>query len=105
MLVFDQLKKDDPQLRFMAVMVLAGILILLGGLWWVQVVSSRYYQEKLETQSIRTVRIPAVRGKILDRDRRPLAQNLPSYKIALYIAEFSKNYQTAYANALTRNET
>ncbi|MDB6067551.1 MAG: Penicillin-binding protein 2 [Pedosphaera sp.] len=102
MLVFDQLKKDDPQLRFLAVMVLAGILILLGGLWWVQVVSSRYYQEKLETQSIRTVRIPAVRGKILDRDGRPLAENLPSYKIDLYIEELSKNYQTAYATALTR---
>ena len=41
MLIFDQLKKDDPQLRLVAVMVLGGLGVLLAGLWWVQVVSAR----------------------------------------------------------------
>ena len=69
MLIFDQLKKDDPQLRAVsAVVVLGGLGMLLAGLWWVQVVSARDYQRILETQSFRTVRIPAVRGKILDRN-------------------------------------
>ena len=81
MLIFDQLKKDDPQLRLLAMMVLAGLLILLAGLWWVQVVSTRRYQQKLEVQSLRTVRIPAVRGRILDREGRPLAENRPQYNI------------------------
>ena len=62
MLIFDQLKKDDPQLRLVAVVVLGGLGVLLAGLWWVQVVSARDYQANLETQSFRTVRIPAVRG-------------------------------------------
>ena len=66
--IFDQLKKDDPQLRLIAVLVLGGLSVLLAGLWWVQVVSARDYQANLETQSFRTVRIPAVRGKILDRN-------------------------------------
>lgn len=99
MLIFDQLKKDDPQLRFLAFLTLGGLLVLLGGLWWVQVVSTRFYRDKLEGQSIRTVRIPAVRGKILDREGRPLAQNEPHYNIAIYLEELSTNFQAGYVRA------
>ena len=67
MLIFDELKKNDPQLRLVAVVLAGGLCILLAGLWWVQIVSAREYQSHLETQSYRTVRIPAARGKILDR--------------------------------------
>ena len=102
MLVFDQLKKDDAQLRFLAMLVLSGMLILLGGLWWVQIVSTRYYREKLEVQSTRTVRMPAVRGKILDRNGEPLAENRPSYSIDLYLEELSRQFQAAFARALAR---
>ncbi len=105
MLVFDQLKKDDPQLRFLAFIVLAGLLVLFTGLWWVQLVSSRHYQEKLLIQSIRTVRIPAVRGKILDREGRSLAENRPSYNVDLYLEELSTNFQGAYASALRATKT
>ena len=75
MLIFDQLKKDDPQLRFLATVVFGGMVILFAGLWWVQIVSSSRFQKDLETQSVRTVRIPSLRGKILDRDGRALAEN------------------------------
>jgi penicillin-binding protein 2 len=102
MIIFDQLKKDDPQLRLLAVVVMAGILVLLAGLWWVQVVSTRRYQQKLEIQSLRTVRIPAVRGRILDRDGRALAENRPQYNIDLYLEELSTNYQYACSNVDAR---
>jgi penicillin-binding protein 2 len=102
MLIFDQLKKDDPQLRFLALIVLGGMLVLFSGLWWIQVVSVKYYQEKLEIQSIRTVRIPAVRGKILDREGRPLAENRPSYNVDLYLGDLSAKFQTAYTTNLSR---
>src|SRR5579872_6464948 len=100
MLVFDQLKKDDPQLRFIAIVVFGGMMILLAGHWWVQVVSKRAYREKLQTQSIRTVRVPPVRGMILDRDGEPLAETRPSYNVDLYLEELSRNFQTAYAASL-----
>ena len=102
MLIFDQLKKDDSQLRLLAMAVLAGILVLLAGLWWVQVVSTRRYQQKLEIQSLRTVRIPAVRGRILDREGRALAENRPQYNIDLYLEELSTNYQYACSNVVAR---
>ena len=97
MLLFDQLKKDDLQLRLVALAVLGGLGVLLGGLWWVQVVSARDYQAHLETQSFRTVRIPAVRGKILDRNGVALAENRPNYSVSLYLEELDGPFRHAYA--------
>ena len=100
MFVFDQLKRRDPQLRTIALVVLGGLTVLLGGLWWVQVVSARDYQESLETQCFRTVRIPAVRGKILDREGNVLAENRPTYGVSLYLEELSKPFRTANSNQI-----
>ena len=102
MLIFDQLKKDDPQLRLVAIVVLGSLGVLLAGLWWVQVVSARDYQANLETQSFRTVRIPAVRGKILDRNGVVLAENRPSYNVSLYLDELHKSFDVAYAEEARR---
>lgn len=102
MLVFDQLKKNDPQLRAMTLVVLGGLGILLAGLWWVQIVSARDYQESLEIQSFRTVRIPAVRGSILDRNHVVLAENRPSYSVSLYLDELRAPFDNAYSNAFRR---
>lgn len=102
MLIFDQLKKDDFQLRIVAIGVLGGLGILLVGLWWVQVVSARDYRAKLETQSFRTVRIPAVRGKILDRNGQALAENRPTYNVSLYLEELHDAFDSAYSNKAVR---
>ncbi len=100
MLIFDELKKNDPQLRFLAVVLAAGLLLLLAGLWWVQVVSARQYESHLETQSYRTFRLPAMRGKILDRNGRVLAQNRPRYTLSLYLDDLRLPFNLAYSNAL-----
>jgi len=97
MLIFDQLEKNDPQLRLLALVVLGGMGMLLAGLWWVQIVHARDYQENLETQSYRTVRIPAVRGKIVDRNGNALAENHPAYNVSLYLEELSRQFKTNYA--------
>jgi penicillin-binding protein 2 len=102
MLIFDELKKNDPQLRLLAVSLAGGLLVLLAGLWWVQVVSARKYESHLETQSYRTVRIPAVRGKILDRNGRVLAENRPRYNLGLYLDDLRKPFDTAFAQALAQ---
>lgn len=98
MLIFDQLKKGDPHLRTLTLVILTGLAVLLAGLWWVQIVSARDYQESLETQSFRTVRIPAVRGRILDRNGNVLAENRPAYNISLYLEELDRPFKNAYSN-------
>jgi len=102
MLIFDELKKNDPQLRLVAAVLAGGLSLLLAGLWWVQIVSAREYESHLETQSYRTVRIPAVRGKILDRSGRVLAENRPQYNLGLYLDDLRKQFDAAYGQSLTR---
>ena len=97
MLVFDQLKKNDPQLRLLTVAVLAGLCILAAGLWWVQIVSAQAYQQNLETQAFRTVRIPAVRGKILDRNGLVIAENAPNYSVSLYLDDLRDEFRKEYS--------
>ena len=100
MLVVDELKKNEPHLRLVAVMLVAGLCLLLAGLWWVQVVSSREYQEHLTTQAYRTIRLPAVRGKILDREGRVLAENQPRYNLSLYLDDLHQPFDAAYGELL-----
>jgi len=102
MLIFDQLKKNDPQLRAVALLFLCGLGVLAAGLWWVQIVSAREYQAHLEKQSFRTVRIPAVRGKVLDRNGLILAENRPAYNISLYLEELRKDFDAAYLQDVAR---
>ena len=67
-----------------------------------QVVSARDYQANLEAQSFRTVRIPAVRGRILDRNGTPLAESQPTYNVSLYLEELHKSFEAAYAAKAVR---
>src|SRR5271169_5079428 len=100
MLICDELKKNDPQLRLVAMVLAAGLCILLAGLWWVQIVSAHEYQSHLETQAYRTVRLPAVRGKILDREGRVLAENRPRYNLSLYLDDLRKPFDDAYGQLI-----
>src|SRR5215831_9106842 len=102
MLIFDQLKKNDPHLPWLVLVVATGLIILAVGLWWVQIVSARDYQANLEMQSFRTVRIPALRGKILDRNGVVLAENRPTYNISLYLEELRNDFDAEYFREVAR---
>ncbi len=103
MLVFDQLKRSDPQLQLLTIMLCAGLAVLFAGLWWVQIVNAGSYQESLEVQAFRSVRLPAVRGKILDRTGVVLADNHPSYNINLYLEELSRAFKKEYTRSRPRS--
>lgn len=102
MLIFDQLRKSDRHLQLIAVMVLVGMGILMGGLWYLQVISAKRYQADVQGQSFRTVRVPAIRGKVLDRNRQPLADNRPCYNVNLYLEELRRNFRHQYTNSVKR---
>ena len=98
MLIFDQLKKDDPQLRLhrgagagRAGRAAGRTVVGAGGV-------GPGLLANLETQSFRTVRIPAVRGRILDRNGMALAENRPTYNVSLYLEELRKSFDAAYAD-------
>src|SRR5947208_2737941 len=102
MLIFDQIKKGDPHLRAVALVVALGLGVLLMGLWYVQVVCAKRYRADLQEQSLRIVRVPAIRGKILDRNGFALAENRPSYNVNLYLEEFRRSFRYEYTNRVLR---
>ena len=90
------LGRDDkvPQLRLTAVQygILGIFLVLVFGLWRLQVVGSDYYAQLAEKNRIRNVPILAPRGKILDREGRIIVDNYPSFS-ALLLRDASRNVQ------------
>lgn len=96
MVPVNPIKQPDTQLRVLALLIGAGFCVLLGGLWYVQVFSSKRFSESLEDQAVRSVRIPAVRGKILDRNGQAFAENRPTYNVELYLAELGKHFHAEY---------
>ncbi len=100
MLIFDQLKKGDRQLQWIAIGVLLGMAVLLAGLWYVQIISRKRYQTSLKIQSFRTVRLPAIRGKILDRNGLLLAQNQPRFNVNIYLEDLRPLFTHEYTNTV-----
>ncbi|TFG88065.1 MAG: hypothetical protein E4H17_02970, partial [Gemmatimonadales bacterium] len=76
------------------IILLAGMMLaslgLVVRLWQEQIVKAASYRTSLERQSVRRVRLPAVRGVILDRNGACLARNRPSYCVAVYVEELRK---------------
>jgi penicillin-binding protein 2 len=103
MLIFDQLRRADQQLRWVAAVVLVGMLTLLAGLWRVQVLSARKYAESLKDQSLRNVLVAAPRGKILDRNGLLLADNQPRFTVNLYLEDLRNLFYKEYTNNVRKD--
>ena len=52
---------------------------ILVGYWYTQIVRGAYYRELAENNRLRELKVEAPRGVILDREGRPLVENVPSY--------------------------
>ncbi|MDT8390881.1 MAG: penicillin-binding protein 2 [Lentisphaeria bacterium] len=75
---------------------LLGLVILLGmgglviRLWWVQIKQGPEHVERIIKQSIRDIRLPAVRGRILTRGGEVLADNQPSYDLIFKVEDMRR---------------
>jgi penicillin-binding protein 2 len=86
----EQINVELRRLRVVLFMMLGGLLFLGGVLFVLQVAHRHEYEESLHRQSMRRVRLPASRGRILDRHEVCLADNQPSYCLAFYLEEIRK---------------
>lgn len=96
MVILDQIRRKDYRLGSVAALLLMGMSTLLAGLWYVQIISSREHEQSQRNQSMRTVRIPAVRGKILDLHGNVLVQDQPSYNLSAYLEELRPHFRKAW---------
>ena len=80
----------QARIPILQVSVTLGFLVLLAGLWRVQILRHDYYAGLAEQNQIRSIRWVAPRGKILDRNGRPLADNRRSYTLSVTRKDLSK---------------
>ncbi|MEI6891021.1 MAG: penicillin-binding transpeptidase domain-containing protein [Pontiella sp.] len=84
--------KQKREADTLVIWVIFGIMMLalcvLGSkLWNLQVLGKSGFDADLYNQSVRRVRLPAVRGKIYDTNAEVLADSVPNYCIAIYTEE------------------
>ena len=81
------------RIQFLALLMLLCMSALGLRLWWIQVAHGAEWTAQLRTSSQATVRIPAVRGEIKDRNGLTLVQNRASYEVDFYLPEMVKGYR------------
>lgn len=87
MALSDIFAREFTRIRIILLLMIASLLFLCAFLWQLQVFNVRKYQGSVEKQSVRRVRLPGARGRILDRNGVSLADNRPCFCIAIYIEE------------------
>jgi cell division protein FtsI (penicillin-binding protein 3) len=63
--------------RFVVVLVALGFLLLIGRAAHVQIIATDFYQKQGDKRFVQTQAVPALRGRILDRNGQPLATSVP----------------------------
>src|ERR1700677_4881569 len=66
------------KLSIVQYVIASVLLVLLSGLWRLQVVGAQNYRNLAEQNRIRKVPVLAPRGKLFDREGRLLVDNYPS---------------------------
>jgi penicillin-binding protein 2 len=78
----------------------AIFLFLIAGFWRLQVQNPQYYDEKAAANSIKSVPIPAARGRLLDRDGRVIVANHFSYMLLLAKESLKEDHLKPIAQGL-----
>jgi penicillin-binding protein 2 len=90
----DRVNRDEklPMLKLTSVQygILLMMLVLVGGLWRLQVLGGDNWRVLAEQNRIRKVPVLAARGKLLDREGRLLVDNYPSVSCFL-VREQNRN--------------
>lgn len=94
LLIHTQTRPPHYRLIGFLIFTFIGYGVLVAKLYHEQVKMYDLRTEKVDRQSIRTVRQPARRGRIYDRSGNLLADTIPSYNIALHIGSMLKSTRT-----------
>ena len=83
-------EKEKSRLIILVLIMFACLALLAFAVWFIQIGKGKFYRVSQEQQSARRVRLPAVRGKIVDRNGICMADNQPDYGICVYLEELRR---------------
>ncbi|MGA0848574.1 MAG: penicillin-binding transpeptidase domain-containing protein, partial [Chthoniobacterales bacterium] len=96
-------RSNEFRIAVLASVALAAFLLLIGKLWYVQVARGEQYTARVRNNSQVNVRLPAVRGEILDRNGVPLARNRASLAVEFYLPEMVRDYRLRFGEVPQRS--
>jgi penicillin-binding protein 2 len=81
--------------QIVRILILGSLFLIVYGIvtlkiWDEQIRRGDERRDKISRQSIRKIRFPAVRGRILSSDMRPLAVNEPSVNLTFHLSEMRR---------------
>jgi penicillin-binding protein 2 len=79
------------RVAILGVLVLAVFGVLLLRLWALQVLSGSHYLRAAQNNQLRTIRVQAPRGPIVDRNGRVLVTNVPGISIRIWPTDLPKD--------------
>ena len=78
-------------LRFFRIVIIAGLVVLVGRIFYLQIIKGDNFLQLAEGNRIRLKPIAAERGIILDRFGKQLVQNVPSFSLAVVPQDLPRN--------------
>jgi penicillin-binding protein 2 len=86
--------KSAVRIATLGGIVFVALGILLVRLWFLQVIAGERYTERAEANRLRTIRVEAPRGAIVDREGRPLVTNRTGQSVVASTADFADGRRT-----------
>jgi penicillin-binding protein 2 len=86
----------DFRIFFLALLMVGALTAIAIRLCFLQIGMNGYYRSRIQGGSEVTVRIPAIRGEIRDRNGVALVTNRPSYRVEFHLPELVTGYQKQY---------
>lgn len=99
------MRRDEdsgPKIAVLAILIGAAMLLLLGRMWYVQIVKGDAYRARIKGHSQLTVRLPAVRGEICDRNGIPLVENRASMEVDFYLPDIVRAWKEEHGSVPMR---
>ena len=82
--------------HYLLIGVSLGMAFLLGRLWFLQIVHGGTYNDKHDRQSVRMIRMPAVRGGVYDRNGVALVKNRLMFRLKIYLQDIRPYFKGRY---------
>jgi len=95
-----KIKRYRLRLVILLILMISGMMFLIMRLHELQVVRSEEWKEFTPGEKIETVRLPAVRGNIIDRNNEILATNKMNYELDVNLEEMKNFYNQEFDSPL-----
>jgi penicillin-binding protein 2 len=99
----EDLRQAGLRLQIIYYLAIVIFAALISRLWYLQVMNSGGFAERAEANRIRIIPIPAPRGTIYDRNRKPLVTSKSSYNIVLSRKDVKDSEFPQMADLLAQN--